>query len=168
MELHLSVYLSFVLQCFVWCLLSFSTVKFINPFGFLLTVFTFEKFLLIPNHKDILSHFLLSFIDLECIGLPGGASDKEPACQCRRQKNFGFDPWVRKISWKRAWPPTPVFLPGESHGQRSLAGYSPWGRTELNTTEGLGTHQNAYSYVGWGSSFGFFRWVALSLSTPFI
>ena len=47
----------------------------------------------------------------------------------------GFDPWVRKILWRRAWQPTPVFLPGESHGQRSLAGYSPWGRSELDTTE---------------------------------
>ena len=37
----------------------------------------------------------------------------------------GFDPWVRKISWTRAWPPTPVFFPGEFHGQRNLAGYSP-------------------------------------------
>ena len=39
----------------------------------------------------------------------------------------GFDPWVGKMPWKREWPPTPVFLPGESHGQRGLAGYSPWG-----------------------------------------
>ena len=44
---------------------------------------------------------------------------------------------VRKIPWRREWPPTPVFLPGESHGQRSLAGYSPWGHKELNTAEGL-------------------------------
>ena len=39
----------------------------------------------------------------------------------------GFDPWVGKIPWRMAWQPTPVFLPGESHGQRSLAGYSPTG-----------------------------------------
>ena len=38
-----------------------------------------------------------------------------------------FDPWVRKIPWRRKWQPTPVFLPGKSHGQRSLGGYSPWG-----------------------------------------
>ena len=50
-------------------------------------------------------------------------SDKESACQCRR---WGFSPWVGKIPWRRKWQPTPVFLPGESHGQRSLAGYSPW------------------------------------------
>ena len=43
--------------------------------------------------------------------------------------------WVGKIPWKRKWQPTPIFLPGELHGQRSLAGYSPWGHTELDTTE---------------------------------
>ena len=53
------------------------------------------------------------------------ASGKEPACQCRSCKRHKFDSWVRKISWKRAWKPTPVFLPWESHGQRSLVGYSP-------------------------------------------
>ena len=52
--------------------------------------------------------------------------------KCRRT---GFDPWVRKIPWKRSWQPTLVFLPGESHGQRSLAGYSSWGHKELESTE---------------------------------
>ena len=47
----------------------------------------------------------------------------------------GFDPWVGKILWRRAWQPTPVFLPGESHGQRSLGGYSPRSPKKLDTTE---------------------------------
>ena len=69
-------------------------------------------------------------------GFPGGASDKKkPACQCRRCKRCGFDPWVWKIPWRRAWQPTSVCLPGESHGQRILAGYSPWGCKELDMTE---------------------------------
>ena len=51
----------------------------------------------------------------------GGASGKKPTCQCRRCKRFRFSPWVRKIPWRRKWQPTPVFLPGKSHGQRSLA-----------------------------------------------
>ena len=51
-----------------------------------------------------------------------------------------FDPWVGKILWQGAWQPTPVFLPGESHGQRGLAGYSPWGRKESDTTERLNHH----------------------------
>ena len=59
---------------------------------------------------------------------PDGTSGKERACQCRRCKNLGFDLWVRKIPWRRKWQPTPVFLPEESHGQRSLAGTVPWGR----------------------------------------
>ena len=59
---------------------------------------------------------------------------KESTCQCRR---LGFIPWVRKIPWRRAWQPTPVFLPGKSHGQRSLEGYSPWGCKESYMTEQL-------------------------------
>ena len=46
----------------------------------------------------------------------------------------GFDPWVRKIPWRREWLPTPVFLPGEFHEQRNLVGYSPWGCIESNFT----------------------------------
>ena len=60
-------------------------------------------------------------------GWPGLLSDyengKEPACECRRHKTRNFDPWVGKIPWRRTWLPTPLFLPGESHGQRSLTGY---------------------------------------------
>ena len=47
----------------------------------------------------------------------------------------GFNPWIGKIPWKREWLPTPLFLPGEFHGQRNLAGYSPWGCKESDTTE---------------------------------
>ena len=48
------------------------------------------------------------------LGFPGGASGKEPVCQYRRYKRLGFDPWVGEVPWRRAWQPTPVFLPGES------------------------------------------------------
>ena len=61
----------------------------------------------------------------------GYLSSKEPACQCRRH---GFDPWVGKIPWRRKWQPTPIFLPGKSHGQRILAGYSPWGSQKESWT----------------------------------
>ena len=47
----------------------------------------------------------------------------------------GFDTWVGKVPWRRAWQPTPEFLPGESHGQRSLTGCSPWGHKESDPTE---------------------------------
>ena len=68
-------------------------------------------------------------------GFPGGASGKEPASQCRIRKRCGFNPWIGKIPWRRAWQPTQTFLPGESHGQRRLAGYSPWCHTESDMTE---------------------------------
>ena len=58
-------------------------------------------------------------------GLPDGAGGKEPDCQCRRCKRCGFDPWARKITWRRTWQPTPILLPGESHGQKSLTGCGP-------------------------------------------
>ena len=77
---------------------------------------------------------------------PGGASGKESACQCRRHKRHGFNPWVRKIPWRRVWQPTPVFLPGESHRQRSLASYSPWGCKESDTIERL-THTHTHSLI---------------------
>ena len=56
-------------------------------------------------------------------GIPRWLNDKESACQFRRH---GFDPWVRKISWRRKWQPTPAFLPEKYHGQKSLVGFSPW------------------------------------------
>ena len=65
----------------------------------------------------------LSFPDLTVGSFPGGASGKEPTCQCRRHKRRGFDPWVGKIPCRRKWQHTPGFLPGESHGQRSLPDY---------------------------------------------
>ena len=71
-------------------------------------------------------------------GLPRWCRGKESACQCRRR---GFDPWLRKIPWRRKWQPTPVFLPGKSRGQRSLAGDSPWGCKEQEMTESLSTHK---------------------------
>ena len=60
------------------------------------------------------------------MGFPGGASGKEPSYQHRRCKRCQFDSWVGKIPWRRAWQPTPIFMFRESHGQRSLEGYSPW------------------------------------------
>ena len=75
----------------------------------------------------------------------GGASGKESTCQCKKQ---GSNPWIRKIPWRRAWLPSPVFLPGESHGQRSLAGYSPRGRKESDTTEANErTHRSWLSFM---------------------
>ena len=78
----------------------------------------------VAKSQTQLSNFHFHFI------FPGGSVVKESACQCRRR---GFDSSVRKIPWRRK--PSPVFLPGKSHGQRSLVGYSPWGCKESDTTE---------------------------------
>ena len=74
-------------------------------------------------------------VNQEARDFPGGTSGKEPACQCKRCKILWFHCWVGKIPWRRAQQPTPVFLPGESHGRKSLMDYSPLGRRELDTLE---------------------------------
>ena len=77
----------------------------------------------------ILFAFLFFFKCTKCFKIlfkipSGSVSGKESTCQCSRHR---FDPWVRKIPWKRKWQPILVFLPGKFHRQRSLVGYSPWG-----------------------------------------
>ena len=67
-------------------------------------------------------------------------SSKESSCQCRKHKRHGFDPWVGKSPWRRKWQSTPVFLPGEFHGERSLVGYK-----ESDTIEWLSTQQHTQS-----------------------
>ena len=90
------------------------------------------------EHSDIISHgancsFSCLYL-LMVYGLPWWLRQLRIHLQCERP---GFDPWVGKIPWRRKWQLTPVFLPGESHGQRSLAGYSPWGQKEWDMTEWL-------------------------------
>ena len=68
---------------------------------------------------------------------------KRICLQCRIPR---LDAWVGKIPWRREWQPTPVFLPGELHGQRNLVGYSPWGRKESDMTERL-THTHTQSWI---------------------
>ena len=75
------------------------------------------------SYKDV---YRWSFLD--------HSESKQSTCQCRRDR---LDSWVGKIPWRREWQTTPGFLPGESHGLRSLVGYSPWGRREPDTTEWL-------------------------------
>ena len=81
------------------------------------------------NFSAILFQFLCKYQ-----GFPGGSDGKEICLQCRRPR---FNPWVGQIPWRKEWLLTPVFLPGEFHGQRSLAGYSPWDQKESDTTEWL-------------------------------
>ena len=67
----------------------------------------------------------------------GGTSSKEPTCQFMRHWRHRFNPWVGNIPWRRKWQPTPVFLPGECHGQRRLAGYSSWSHIVSDMTDQL-------------------------------
>ena len=98
-----------------------------------------------PSHQ-----FLLFFLEIRFLylitGLPWWLSGKESPCQWRRLRKHGYEgdsrnmsliPWIRKIPWRRKWQPTPVFLLGESYGQRNLVGYSPWGHKESDMTEQL-------------------------------
>ena len=93
----------------------------------------------VSGDRDVKPGELRCWMVLECLRCVvisfcpqhlSGSSGRESAGQCRR---CGFDPWVKKIPWRREWQPTPIFLPGRSgrsHGQRSLEGYSPWGHKE--------------------------------------
>ena len=71
----------------------------------------------------------------------------ESACHCRRLRRHGFNPWVRKIPWRRKWQPTPVFLPGESYRQRSLVGCNPGGHKESDTTEQVTLSFSLYVHI---------------------
>ena len=73
------------------------------------------------------NHFFYKFSGNSCLqwGFPGGSRQVKNLPANAGDMRHGLDPWVGKIPWKRAWQPTPVYLPGESQGQRSLAGYSP-------------------------------------------
>ena len=86
-------------------------------------------------------YFSASFQNFEIekyyYNFPGGL-DGKVCLQCGRP---GFNPWARKNTWRRKWQPTPVFLRGKSHGQRSLVGYSPWDHKESDTTQQLSTHK---------------------------
>ena len=83
---------------------------------------------IMPDDKD-------KKINMSNIRLSRWPSGKESACQCSRCRRHRFNPCMGTIPWRRKWQSTPVFLPGESYGQRSLVGCSPWGRRELDATK---------------------------------
>ena len=89
-------------------------------------------------------HTVLILVEMRPARLPRWFSGKESVCQRRRRRRLRFDSWVRKMPWRMEWQPTLVFLPGKSHGQRSLAGYSPWGCKDLDKTEWLSMCEYAH------------------------
>ena len=91
--------------------------------------------LFIPNDFSLIPTAIISCLHLSWFC----SAVKEPTCQCRRPR---FNPWVRKICWRRDRLPTPVFLPGKSNGQRSLAGFCDCKVTESDTTKRLNHNLN--------------------------
>ena len=89
-------------------------------------------------------HWLVCRVPSKKRGFPSGSDSKECTCNVRTH----FDPWVGKIPWRREWLPSPVLLPGESHGQGSPAGYSQKGHIKLDTPEQL---TYAYKQRGWAA-----------------
>ena len=73
-------------------------------------------------------------LDINVLGFPGGSEGKEFACNVG---DLGSIPGLGRSPWRKEWLPTPVFWPGELHGLRSLASYSPWGHKDLDMTEQL-------------------------------
>ena len=84
-----------------------------------------------------ISGLLADLMRVRPYGTPLVAQTAKHLLQCGRP---GFEPWVGKIPWRRKWQPTPVLLPGTSHGWRILVGYSSWGRKESDTTERIHFH----------------------------
>ena len=77
-------------------------------------------------------------------GFPGGVSGKEPSCQCRRHKRWGFDPWVKKILWRRKWQPTPVFLPWRIPWTEEPGGLQSMVLQSQTRLKPLGMHTRTY------------------------
>ena len=92
-------------------------------------------FVFISSRLILTTHYNFISMSFTLLGFPGGTSGKNLSAIAKRHRKHGFCPWVGKTRWRRKLQTTPVFLPGESHGQRSLVDYSLWGHKESNTTE---------------------------------
>ena len=101
--------------------------------------------ILIEKYRFECTLYVYIYIYIYTCGFPWWLRWQRICLQCKRP---GFDLWVRKILWIKEQQPAPVFLPGEIHEQKSLAGYSPWGCKESDTTEELThTHTHIYTHI---------------------
>ena len=128
----------------------------------------FQFYSMFVNCIDLYKEAAFSYVDilvffppfchllllLPISGLPCWLSGWRVCLQCRRHRRHGFDPWARKIPWRRERQPTSVFLPGKFLGQKSLVGYSPWGHKESDTTEQI-AHWHYLSYFLFSTYFNF-------------
>ena len=121
---------------------SHSFLQVLNPQSHLSKVST-------PFYSPSILYFLLIFLRKHVLlfdmGFAGSSVVKNQSAVQETCRRLEFNPWVGKIPWKKKWQPTPVTLPGKSHGQRSLAGYSPWACKESDTTE----HATPRTIRGW-------------------
>ena len=122
-----------------------SYIHFIYLFIYLFIWLLIPRFLSLSLSLSLSLFFFFALGVFE--GIPRWCNSKESTCQCRRYKRHSFNTWVRKIPWRRKWQTTPVFLPGKSHGQRSLVGYSPWDDKESHRTEDSITHIHIWEIV---------------------
>ena len=144
----IKVFTDFLLKvaCLPFLTLSVSMRHIHWTFSFYLLHFWTTHLFLYLIVSDFLK-YIFQFVNflLDVTNIPRWCSGKEFACQCRRCQRWEFDLWVGKIPWRRIWQPTPVFLPGESRGQRSVAGHSAPGCKELDRTERAHTHNMLFS-----------------------
>ena len=98
--------------------------------------------------KEALCPIVWLILGIGYLGFSSGTSGQEPACQCRRHKRHGFDPWVGKIPWRRAWQPIPAFLPGES----------PW-TEEPGGLQSIGSPRVRHSWSDLAHLRGIHRWL---------
>ena len=101
------------------------------PYSTMYMSIPISQFILLP-FSPVTIYFLYPWFYFCFVGFPDDSAVKKIGLQCRRHR---FSSWVRKVLWRRTWKPTPVFLPGKSHRQRSLVGYSLWGFQESDTTQ---------------------------------
>ena len=100
------------------------------------------------HYSQLMLHNLLFYMyQISPKGIPRGHNGKESTCQCRRYKRHVFNHCVKKISWRRKWQQTPLFLPGKLHWQKNLVGYSLWGYKEWGMTERLSPHTHTSTHT---------------------
>ena len=126
----------------IYCIFLFpNTLYLLNFLSFALILYSEYSLFSNTFRFNLLIRFVEHFLSLEMallvmlyysVGLSPWLRSRESTCHC---KGYALNPWIRDIPWRRKFQPSLVFLPGKSHGQRSLVGYSPWGHKESDMTE---------------------------------
>ena len=129
-------------QCFKWCKMFYRSTNVCKIFHVLHAMGCPRQKQYIERHGYLWMRNHDSCEELKEVQSPWWLRQWRIHLQCKRS---GYDPWIVKTLWRREWLPTPVFLPGEFHGQRSLASYNPWGHKESNMTEWLNNSKYVYS-----------------------